>query len=47
VERNSIDTCARDTMQSEFQVVYDDELDQQHQFPLLEDLKNSDLRILK
>ena len=33
--------------QSEFKVVYDDELDQQHQFPLLEDLKNGDLRILK
>jgi len=32
--------------QSEFIVVYDDELDQQHQFPLLEDLKNGDLRIL-
>jgi len=33
--------------QSEFKVVYDDLLDQQHQFPMLEDLKNGDLRILK
>jgi len=33
--------------QSEFKVVCDDELDQQHQFLLLEDLKSGDLRILE